>query len=573
MQYNWKPLFEDFFKDIDSSDIEQSETVQQPVKDKYEWCSSHWQRVIYLYLDKDSKQSQNIERFCIYLRYILDSSNLFTEFSQIVYATPETKNHRELFLNPDEVYESDLAIERRYIVRVSVNYDIEKILRLRYILQKIEQLAKAHGFRDCHKFICQKIGGIRYAFMFMRDVADINKNSKTMIYPNKSLLQLLYSFDDDKRIEIAEEFFDSFPDNEKMFEHDTYARVMRWANDPVNVNYSGTKPYPAVKHSDSFYKSKVNMDSLMKYANYAYIVNMSNVNKTPVQQWSYQGCGYFYTHLEEIYKGQVITPKQIWIVQYDNYESMICFVKIGWQFIYDTVSVPPMDVTLIYQNRCCKDNQYTSYESEWKTFLKETFNLSDRKVNTIWANKKKSNFELDESYICEQNNSQTGDDYTQKLFKEAKERFGITYNLKEAGYVLPDGSMLDFSGRHQASPKDWDMLRGQRCIDHRDISELNYERDMNTRSQFSTDMYDFISRGAIRIDIQGGVMNMMTQPTQKQKEILRKIITYNEGEVTLDIGDENENYVYVDYDSGTKYQRVFADIDRWFNEHIKPVTD
>jgi hypothetical protein len=46
------------------------------------------------------------------------------------------------------------------------------------------------------------------------------------------------------------------------------------------------------------------------------------------------------------------------------------------------------------------------------------------------------------------------------LFKEAKERFGITYNLKEAGYVLPDGSMLDFSGRHQASPKDWDMLRG-----------------------------------------------------------------------------------------------------------------
>jgi hypothetical protein len=69
-----------------------------------------------------------------------------------------------------------------------VNYDIEKILRLRYIIQKIEQLGKAHGFRDCHKFICQKIGGIRYAFMFMRDVADINKNSKTMIYPNKSLL-------------------------------------------------------------------------------------------------------------------------------------------------------------------------------------------------------------------------------------------------------------------------------------------------------------------------------------------------------------------------------------------------
>ena len=31
------------------------------------------------------------------------------------------------------------------------------------------------------------------------------------------------------------------------------------------------------------------------------------------------------------------------------------------------------------------------------------------------------------------------------LFETAKKRFGTTLDIREAGYVLPDGSMLDFS--------------------------------------------------------------------------------------------------------------------------------
>lgn len=37
---------------------------------------------------------------------------------------------------------------------------------------------------------------------------------------------------------------------------------------------------------------------------------------------------------------------------------------------------------------------------------------------------------------------------TKKIFETAKELFGTTFDIREAGYILLDGSLLDFSGRH-----------------------------------------------------------------------------------------------------------------------------
>lgn len=50
---------------------------------------------------------------------------------------------------------------------------------------------------------------------------------------------------------------------------------------------------------------------------------------------------------------------------------------------------------------------------------------------------------------------------------KAKEYFGLTDDPNEAGYILPDGTMLDFSGRHAG------MSHGLgRAIDHRAVSSL-----------------------------------------------------------------------------------------------------
>lgn len=71
----------------------------------------------------------------------------------------------------------------------------------------------------------------------------------------------------------------------------------------------------------------------------------------------------------------------------------------------------------------------------------------------------------------------------------AKEHFGLTRNPKEAGYILPDGSMLDLSGRHQDLhtyerigdanvPKagERDYFKNQRNTDHREDLAYIYDR-------------------------------------------------------------------------------------------------
>ncbi len=98
---------------------------------------------------------------------------------------------------------------------------------------------------------------------------------------------------------------------------------------------------------------------------------------------------------------------------------------------------------------------------------------------------------------------------SKRFFEQAKKLFGTTYDIREAGYVLPDGSMLDFSGRHLMNPgSDTSFLRGRRTTDHREISSIAYEKDGNTKTGVDTDMSDFIRRGAIRIDDNAGNINL-----------------------------------------------------------------
>jgi len=66
------------------------------------------------------------------------------------------------------------------------------------------------------------------------------------------------------------------------------------------------------------------------------------------------------------------------------------------------------------------------------------------------------------------------------LCAKSKEYYGTTNNIKEAGYILKDGTMLDFSGRHEAvgyekgkpKPGEPDYLKGTRNVDHRDVKQI-----------------------------------------------------------------------------------------------------
>ena len=156
---------------------------------------------------------------------------------------------------------------------------------------------------------------------------------------------------------------------------------------------------------------------------------------------------------------------------------------------------------------------------------------------------------------------------TIKIFDAAKSKFGTTYDMREAGYILPDGSMLDFSGRHQVEG-DASFLNGDRTVDHREISDIAYDAEDN-ETGIKTDLGDFLDRGAIRIDSNAGAINLNVAPTKAQKDRLKRLIERNDGYVYVDFGKGWDTEHYAEYEAA-RASRVLGDIDRYFDEGIKP---
>ena len=193
-------------------------------------------------------------------------------------------------------------------------------------------------------------------------------------------------------------------------------------------------------------------------------------------------------------------------------------------------------------------------------YLNKLWKLStiiyDRK-NSIHESKSKKN-----KNIVTEN---TSIDY----FNLAKQLFGITNDIRECGYILPDGSMLDFSGRHTLNVgTDSSHLAGRRSIDHREISNIGWTRDGNTKN-FDISMEDFIRCGAIRVHVERTYsrINLFKKPTNEQISILKRIIQYSMGCVDVEIGDGNESLSYGEFDEA-RPSVVIAKINRYFDEHI-----
>ena len=99
----------------------------------------------------------------------------------------------------------------------------------------------------------------------------------------------------------------------------------------------------------------------------------------------------------------------------------------------------------------------------------------------------------------------------EELIRKAVDNFGTTDNIDEAFYILPDGTMLDGSGRHWGL--DEQDVNG-RQVDHADVAEV-------MDSSGAQAMYDFMGRtGAMRIDSAHGVASISRPPTPAQLEVL-----------------------------------------------------
>ena len=163
-----------------------------------------------------------------------------------------------------------------------------------------------------------------------------------------------------------------------------------------------------------------------------------------------------------------------------------------------------------------------------------------------------------------QKNSEVVDEADRKAHdKAALSYFGKTYKWSETGYVLLDGSKLDFPGRHEGGPG------GYRTVDHRDIVDALGE-DYGG-GDYSGGMVQFMQEGNIRISPESGGINLAVMPTKAQMDSLSDFISKERGAVILDIDDANGNTISsTEYPRGTHANRVLQDIRNYFNEGITP---
>lgn len=110
----------------------------------------------------------------------------------------------------------------------------------------------------------------------------------------------------------------------------------------------------------------------------------------------------------------------------------------------------------------------------------------------------------------------------------AKKHFGVTNNIKEAGYIVPDGSMLDLSGRHYS--QDHPSLKGHRNVDHRELpdeigSGSGSERMVRFQGQTGTIRHKPESRG----------IDLTQMPTKEQLKTISTHYGRDKDPILVDI--------------------------------------
>ena len=136
------------------------------------------------------------------------------------------------------------------------------------------------------------------------------------------------------------------------------------------------------------------------------------------------------------------------------------------------------------------------------------------------------------------------------------EHFGTTRNINEAGYILPDGRMLDLSDRKNGAPG------GKRLLDHRDVWDV-----LDDRENGGDAMADFVSGGAIRLQPEAYGVMFGAKPTEAQEAALVNYFARFNGEMNVDIMAPNGDFVSsASYAEGTRPQRILNEVKRYYDE-------
>jgi hypothetical protein len=169
-------------------------------------------------------------------------------------------------------------------------------------------------------------------------------------------------------------------------------------------------------------------------------------------------------------------------------------------------------------------------EALWKTGKKDS-------LKEMFEEQYDEELDMDDLYFFE-----ASDD----PFEWAVKVKGETYDLNEAGYILPDGTLLDFSGKRQGGSS------GVRNEDHRQLP-LPIKGSIG-----GTDlMIAFMKLGAIRMDKNSGLVDIAKTPTRSQLQIIREVWDESGGYLDMVDGDKKEGLEVNHSSAGLRKIREF----------------
>jgi hypothetical protein len=166
-----------------------------------------------------------------------------------------------------------------------------------------------------------------------------------------------------------------------------------------------------------------------------------------------------------------------------------------------------------------------------------------------------------------------GDDRRQRehLISEAKNHFGLTEDLREVGYILPDGTMLDFSQKNEGGPG------GERPQDHRDISHID-EGDLLESG--TAGMIGFMGiTGSVRFAFYNERMtersmtiNMIQPLTTAQIEKLKEASKWPKIDIFIDVDDKQGNTIWSKEHKGSRgLNKVLQEANSYANSNLENV--
>lgn len=140
--------------------------------------------------------------------------------------------------------------------------------------------------------------------------------------------------------------------------------------------------------------------------------------------------------------------------------------------------------------------------------------------------------------------------------KQAVNMYGYTTDWRDAGYLLKNGRLLNFTGE---KGKHY----GMRCLDHRNIGVLYASGEYKNDAAMTA----FMNDGNIRVMFESPGIDMIKEPTEKQFAAIREMVrvSTNRRCFYVDFSDEKGKVVgSLSYEGMLRPERVINDIKTYF---------